>query len=55
MTEAESATADLTPHLELEETVGYLVADPAGAIAAIDVRTRVIGLRIERRAIKAFL
>ena len=28
---------------------------PAGVIAAIDERTRVIGLRIERRAIRAFL
>jgi hypothetical protein len=28
---------------------------PAGAIAAIDERTRVIGLRIERRAIQVFL
>jgi hypothetical protein len=28
---------------------------PAGAIEAIDERTRVIGLRIERAAIRAFL
>ena len=28
---------------------------PAGAIAAVDERTRVVGLRIERHAIRAFV
>jgi hypothetical protein len=93
MIHAGTAGAGATPHVDLERTIGYLVADvqglvvgrveaprygnvertadalsvrtgalrrrrrlvPAGAIAAVDERTRVVGLRIERRAIKAFL
>jgi hypothetical protein len=94
MSHAGSARAGAAPHVDLERTIGYLVADvrglvigrveapryssgldctadalsvrtgafrrrrrlvPAGAIAAVDERTRVVGLRIERRAIRAFL
>ena len=92
MTQMGSATAGAAAHVDLERTVGYLVADvrglvvgrveaprygrsertadalsvrtgllrrrrrivPAGAIAAGDARTRVVGLRIERHAIRAF-
>jgi hypothetical protein len=88
-----SATAGAAAHVDLERTVGYLVADvrglvvgrveaprysssertadalsvrsgvlrrrrrlvPVGAIAAVDEGTRVVGLRIERRAITAFV
>lgn len=53
------------PRFDLDGTTGFLVADargrwrrrlvPADAIEAIDERMRVIGLRIERSAIRAFL
>jgi hypothetical protein len=93
MTDAGGTSAGAVPHVDLDRTIGYLVADvrglvvgrveaprytssertadalsvrtgalrrrrrlvPAGAIAAIDERTRVVGLRIERGAIRAFL
>jgi len=93
MIHAGTARAGAAPHVDLERTIGYLVADasglvvgrveaaryssfertadalsvrtgplrcrrrlvPAGAIAAVDERTRVVGLRIERRAIRAIL
>jgi len=93
MADAGGVSAGAAPHVNLDRTVGYLVADvrglvvgrveaprytslertadalsvragalrrrrrlvPAGAIAAIDERTRVVGLRIERGAIRAFL
>ena len=92
MIHAGTARDSIAPHVDLEGTIGYLVADvrglvvgrveapryslertadalsvrtgalrrrrrlvPAGAIAAVDERTRVVGLRIERRAIRAFL
>jgi len=57
--------------VDLNETTGFLVADalsvrfslfgrrrclvPAGAIEAIDEGTKVIGLRIQRSAIRGFL
>ena len=87
-----NANGGAAMHVDLERTVGYLVADVrglvvgwveaprysrvertadalsvrtgvlrrrrrivnAGAIAAVDARTRVIGRRIERHAIRAF-
>jgi hypothetical protein len=93
MIHAGTAREGIAPHVDLERTIGYLVADvrglvvgrveaprfsslegtadalsvrtgalrrrrrlvPAGAIVAVDERTRVVGLRIERRAIRAFL
>ena len=92
MSHTGNATAGVALHVDLERTVGYLVADvrgrvvgrveaprysslertvdalsvrsgvlrrrcqivPAGVIAAVDARTRVVGLRIERHAIRAF-
>jgi hypothetical protein len=85
--------AAVAPLVDLDRTVGYLVADvrgrvvgrveapacsglegaadalsvragalrrrrrlvPAGAIAAVDERTRVVGLRVERRAVHVLL
>ena len=55
MTEAGDTTADAAPLVDLEHTVGCLLADVRGLIVGRVECTREVGLRIERRATQVSL